>query len=158
MIDARAKYKDALAAYAVPGGRWANKGALTYWGKAAGLSAEDIIADVRAAGVTDRDRDIRCGWTDARPKFINGERTADYTPPRARKVEPPRHAGHVRNLIGDIETAAAEGCADWVRELSPCWNFIGRTDREQSAMWFKAMFAPNEKISPLPSMSAANPA
>ena len=144
MIDARSKYEDALAAFAVPGCRWDNKGALTYWGKAAGLSADDIIADVRAAGVKNRNAEIRRGWSDARPQFINGTPTADYTP-RARKVEPPKHAGHVRNLIGDLNTAK-RGTVDWVRECSPCWDFIGLTDREQTAMWFKAMFAPHEKI------------
>ena len=81
MIDPLTKYREALAAFAAPGGRWANKGALTYWGKAAGLSADDLIADARAAGVTDRDADIRRGWEDARVAFwsVNDNRVIIYT-------------------------------------------------------------------------------
>ena len=87
MIDPMMKYREALALFAAPGGRWANKGALTYWGRAAGLTADDLIADAHAAGVADRDADIRRGWEDARPK---GEAVRGSYVPRAAKPKPPR--------------------------------------------------------------------
>ena len=68
MVDARRKYEEALAAFAQAGARWANKGALTYWGKATGLSADEIIADAHSVGVVNRDADIRRGWNDATPR------------------------------------------------------------------------------------------
>ena len=68
MKDPRREYEAALGAFATPGNRWTAKGRLTYWGKAAGMSADEIISDARAAGVTDRDADIRRGWNDAKPK------------------------------------------------------------------------------------------
>ena len=68
MKDPRREYEAALADFSQPGNRWNAKGRLTYWGKAAGLTADEIVSDARAAGVTDRDADIRRGWNDAKPK------------------------------------------------------------------------------------------
>ena len=65
MKDPRREYEAALADFSQPGGRWNAKGRLTYWGKAAGMSADEIISDAWAAGVRDRDADIRRGWNDA---------------------------------------------------------------------------------------------
>ncbi len=98
MVDALTKYRLALSAFTQPGGRWNNKGALTYWGKAAGLSADDIISDARAAGVHDRDGDIRKGWADAEPKFINGTANANFTP-RAAKPKLQTFPHRVRSII-----------------------------------------------------------
>ena len=175
MIDPLTKYREALAAFATPGGRWANKGALTYWGKAAGLSADDLIADARAHGVNDRDAEIRNGWNDARPKFVNGKPTADYTPrarvqaqPRRKVVwranaptagegtgtaaewqetfaKPGEHPFYVREKIGDLD-AAQGGCADWVRELSPCLDWLGEPPTVQTALYMRALFAPSEMV------------
>ena len=144
MIDARAKYEQALAAFAAPGGRWANKGAFTYWGKAAGLSADDLIADARAAGVRDRDADIRKGWNDARPKFMDGKPTADYTPRAKPQPPPPPHAHHVRDMLAGLD--AASGTADWVRELSPCLDWLGKPPTVQTELFMRAAFAPDERV------------
>ncbi len=54
-----AKYEAALEAFAQGGNRYAKIPELTACGKAAGLSAEEIIEDARAHGVTNRDADIR---------------------------------------------------------------------------------------------------
>ena len=138
MIDPRAKYETALAAFAAPGARWANKGALTYWGKAAGLSADEIIADVRAQGVNDRDADIRRGWTDAQTR--DAATTANHTR-RARKP-PPQYVHHVRNLIGGMGDCGS----DAVRELSPCLDWLGKPPPNQTAMFMRAAFAPGEMV------------
>ena len=162
------RYNDAIANYGA--GAHYNE-SVTYWGTAIysrqyDLSemdapdeemvaeiAETICADVaeRGEGVPpNRVRDIHRGVRSALRKRIEWVQEhqrggGKHFTPRARKVEPPTHAGHVRNLIGDLK-AAADGVEDWVRELSPCWDFIGKPPRTQAAMWFKAMFAPNEKI------------
>lgn len=138
MIDPRAKYETALAAFAAPGARWANKGALTYWGRAAGLSADEIIADVRAQGVNDRDADIRRGWADAKTR--DAATTANHTR-RARKP-PPQYVRHVRNLIGGIGDCGS----DDVRELSPCLDWFGKPPPNQTAMFMRAAFAPGEMV------------
>ena len=128
MIDPRAKYDAALAAFIQPGGRWAGKGALTYWGKAAGLSADEIIADARAAGVTDRDADIRRGWNDAKPKgeqprFTGGGSVRRYV--RTKPTAPKQPTDRVRRLIElgkDVATMEA------LRELSPAEIVPGTTE------------------------------
>lgn len=146
MIDARAKYEQAFAAFATPGGRWANKGALTYWGKAAGLSADDLIADARAAGVTDRDADIRRGWEDARPKGAIAARPdcARFGKHGKREAQPPRFAAHVRNLLAGLD--ADKGAPDWVRELSPCLDWLGQPPEAQTAAFIRAAFRPDELL------------
>lgn len=144
MIDAMTKYREVLAAFATPGGRWANKGALTYWGKAAGLSADDLISDARAAGVTDRDSDIRKGWDDARPRFVNGKPTADYIPRAKAPPPPPQHAHHVRDMLTGMD--AEHGTVDWVREMSPCLDWIGKPPTVQTELFMRAAFAPDERL------------
>lgn len=129
MKDARREYEAALADFSRPGARWTEKGRLTYWGKAAGLSAEDIVADARAHGVTDRDADIRRGWNDAKPR---GDRpaTADRSRSRSSPSRPSpadrrrrdERGGLVRTIIengrdvDDMEKLAALSpvpiCAD----------------------------------------------
>ena len=131
MTDPRAKYQEALAAFIQPGGRWAGKGALTYWGKAAGLSADEIIADARAAGVTDRDADIRRGWNDAKPKgeqprFTGGGSLRRYV--RAKPTTPKQPTDRVRRLIEvgwDIDTP------ERLRELSPAEIYPGTSKTAQ---------------------------
>ena len=115
MVDARRKYEDALAAFAQAGARWANKGALTYWGKASGLSADEIIADAHSAGVVNRDADIRRGWNDATPRgdsrHIIGALSRRHTLPTPKPA-----TDRVRHLIEagmDITTTEA------LHELSP---------------------------------------
>ena len=103
MKDARREYEAALADFSQPGERWTAKGRLTYWGKAAGLSAEDIVADARARGVTDRDADIRRGWNDAKPKgdrFHAADRSRSRPSPADRRRRDER-GGLVRTLIAN---------------------------------------------------------
>jgi len=99
MNDPRQKYETALAAFR-RGATWDGLKDLTFWACAAGLSADDVITDARAQGVTDRDADIRRGMETARPKVdawnaahANGRtaRSAYYRPkPKPPKPKPSR--------------------------------------------------------------------
>jgi len=143
MIDPSQKYREALAAFGAPGGRWVNKGALTYWGKAAGLSADEIIADARAAGVADRDADIRRGWADARPK---GEAAHGAYARAKPKPQPPKYKNLVRKIIGDLQTAERAN-VDWLRELSSDWSWFGVSPEiSQTAAFVRAAFRPEERL------------
>ncbi|MBR6588434.1 MAG: hypothetical protein IKK82_13570 [Kiritimatiellae bacterium] len=65
MIDPRAKFEEALDAFATPGNRWGGTSALTYWGAACGMDAEAVIDAAHGAGVRSRDADIRRGMVTA---------------------------------------------------------------------------------------------
>ena len=111
------EFEAALADFSQPGARWANVGRVTYWGKAAGLTAEDIIREARAAGVRDRDGDIRRGWNSATPQGYapHGWRDAH----RMSRPSPPRTFPLlVRDLI---EAGGGEANFEGVRALSPYW-------------------------------------
>jgi hypothetical protein len=139
------KYREALAAFAAPGGRWANAPAFSYWGKAAGLTADELIADARAAGVVDRDADIRRGWNDARPKYPDGKPTGHYHAPRtAKPTPPPKYPAHVRSMCGEMD--AEKGEVDWVRELSPDLDWLSQPPEAQTAAFIRAAFRPDERL------------
>jgi len=139
---ARAKYEAALTAFAQPGGRWQNKGALTYWGKAAGLSADEIIEDAHAHGVTNRDGDIRRGWNDAR--ILDPADPSRRRPRATRTVQRPATSHYVRELSGGMR--GEPGTVDGVRELSPCRDWMGKPPQAQTAMFLRAAFRPDEKL------------
>lgn len=61
------RYRAALATFH-KGATWDGLKSLTFWAAAAGLSAEEVVADAHAQGVTSRDADIRRGMGTARPK------------------------------------------------------------------------------------------
>ncbi len=67
MKDPLREYEFALAEFH-RGATWDGLKDLTFWAAAAGLSADDVITDARAQGVTDRNADIRRGMATARPK------------------------------------------------------------------------------------------
>ncbi len=98
MKDPREKYEAALASFR-KGATWEGLKALTFWAVAAGVSAEEVITDARAQGVTDRNADIRRGMETARPKVAawnaahaNGwtERSAYRPKPKPAKPKPSR--------------------------------------------------------------------
>ncbi len=66
--DPRVMYQNALDRLAVKGNRYAAIGSVVYWGCACHLSVEEIIADVRARGVLDRDADVRRNYPSAKKK------------------------------------------------------------------------------------------
>lgn len=88
------RYRNALAAFR-RGATWDGLKALTFWACAAGLSADDVITDARAQGVTDRDADIRRGMETARPKVdawnaahANGRTARSAYRPKPKPVKP----------------------------------------------------------------------
>ena len=93
------RYRNALAAFR-RGATWDGLKDLTFWAVAAGLSADDVITDARAQGVTDRGPDILRGMETARPKVdawnaahADGRtaRSAYYRPkPKPPKPKPSR--------------------------------------------------------------------
>ena len=146
MKDPRREYEAALADFSQPGNRWTAKGCLTYWGKAAGLTADEIISDARAAGVKDRDADIRRGWNDAKPK--GGCKQGDwrqndwrhYTP-RAKPKPPPTFPRYVRDIVtaGGEEATSAD-----LRALSPF--AVPKDGTKQTAAFLRSLFDPADVL------------
>lgn len=146
MKDPRREYEAALADFSQPGNRWTAKGRLTYWGKAAGMSADEIISDARAAGVTDRDADIRRGWNDAKPKGRNPKddwRQNDWRnyATRTKPKPTPTFPRYVRDMVtaGGGEATSADLLA-----LSP---FAVPTDAgAQTSAFLRSLFAPADVL------------
>jgi hypothetical protein len=139
MKDPRKEYEAALADFAKPGNRWTAKGRLTYWGKAAGLTADEIVADARAHGVTDRDADIRRGWRDATPQ---GDRPHGDWRRYAPRAKPPQTFPHyVRDMVaaGGGEATSADLLA-----MSPLP--IPADGRAQTAAFIRSLFDPADVL------------
>ena len=141
MKDPRKEYEAALADFSQPGNRWSAKGRLTYWGRASGLTAEDIVADARAAGVKDRDADIRRGWNDAKPKGDRPQGDWRHYAPRARPKPPPTFPRYVRDLVaaGGGEATSADLLA-----LSPF--AVPKDGRTQTAAFLRSLFDPADVL------------
>ena len=138
--EPRREYEAALADFSQPGGRWNAKGRLTYWGKAAGMSADEIISDARAAGVTDRDADIRRGWNDAKPRGDRPQGGWRHYAPRAKPKPPPTFPRYVRDLVAD----GGEATSADLLALSP---FAVPTDaRAQTAAFLRSLFDPADVL------------
>ena len=141
MKDPRREYEAALADFLRPRNRWAAKGRLTYWGKAAGLTADEIISDARAAGVKDRDADIRRGWCDAKPKGERAPGCLRSRSTRSRPKPPPTFPRYVRDMVaagGGVATSAD------LRTLSP---FPVPSDgKGQTAAFLRSLFAPADVL------------
>ncbi len=105
-LSALDRYRNALVTFH-KGATWDGLKHLTYWAVAAGLSADDVITDARAQGVSNRNADIRRGMATAYPKVeawtgAHGGRRARYvsrykptvkSPPPSRAVEDCLEAG-----------------------------------------------------------------
>ena len=146
MKDPRREYEAALADFSQPGNRWMAKGRLTYWGKAAGLTADEIISDARAAGVTDRNADIRRGWNDAKPKGRCPQgnwRQNDWRnyAPRTKPKPTPMFPRYVRDMVtaGDGEATSADLLA-----LSPF--VVPKDGRTQTAAFLRSLFDPADVL------------
>lgn len=143
MKSPRRKYEVALRDFATPGNRWRILPRLVYWGKAAGMTADEIIADAHGADVHNRDADIRRCWGTARPQYVvhdyprNGYRKQQATISQPQPTCP----WYVRDTIGDIQVAQG-ATADIVRDLSP--SPIPTDGREQTAAFFRSLFAPSD--------------
>lgn len=138
-MDVKAKYNEVLTAFAQPGNRWATKGDLVYWGKSLGLSAEEIIADARSVGVTNRDADIWRGWREIKPRTAS---SVGYRSPRSVVVPPRKYRRHVRDLI----LGGGEGTIDCLRECSPTKDWSGRPPSVQTELFLRAVCRSDELI------------
>ena len=137
----RREYEIALADFTTPGNRWRILPRLVYWGKAAGMVADEIIADAHGANVHNRDADIRRCWGTAHPQYI----AYDYLRNLNRRQHATRYQPQltcpwfVRDTIGDIQMARG-ATADIVRNLSP--SPFSTDGREQTVAFFRSLFAP----------------
>ena len=141
----RKAYEAALADFR-PGATWAGleakqgKPTFVFWGKAAGMSADEIIADVHAAGVRNRDADIRRAWKTAHPQ---GDRPqASWTRTLATKPNPPPTFPHyVRDMVasGGNEATSADLLA-----LSPF--AVPKDARAQTVAFLRSMFDPADNL------------
>ena len=91
------QYEAALSEFAQSGNRYALIPTLTARGKAAGLTADDIIADARQAGVCNRDADIRRMYNGSTANTCRRSMAGRYVKPR--KPEKKTYPDEVRNLI-----------------------------------------------------------
>jgi len=155
MTNPKTRYQEALSAFTVPGNRWSGVLALTYWATAIGLSPEAVLNDAHAAGVLDRDGDIRRGMASAELKIVslNAKRPMPSRTPflaaaaaKPRNETPASISGRVSELIDvgkDVRTLEA------LRVLSPtaiCPDRDPLARRVQCEMQLLAYFAPTEII------------
>lgn len=135
-------YESTLAAVASKGNRWDGLKNFTWAAASLGIPTEQAIADARAAGVTNRDADIRRGIETARAKVPPPRTRANgwqlHHAPRAEPQEPPR-PDFVRQLI-DAGRGAAP--AD-LRAASPFP--VERTESPVIA-FLRGCYAPDEHL------------
>ena len=139
-LKQQAWYQSCLASFARPGNRYNGVTALTYCAACLGVPPGQVIEDAHAAGVTDRDGDIRRGMTTAAAKV--GTRPAtDYTP-RPQREARQTFPGYVRGLIRD-----GGGVADFdaLRALSPL-PVADMTPQTQTAALLAALYKPNDLL------------
>ena len=136
----QAWYQDTLSAFAVPGNRYNGATSLTYCAACLGISAEQVIEDAHAAGVTDRDSDIRRGIATAAAK-VGSRSSTGYTRPRheERQIFP----GYVRSLISDGGNAADFNA---LRALSPINLSDLISPPAQTAAFLAVLYEPNDLL------------
>lgn len=104
MKDPRREYETGLTEFAQPHNRWAaleatpGKPTFVFWGKAAGMSAAEIIADAHASGVMNRDGLIRRAWDTAHPQGNRPQGDWRQDTPRA-KPTPPKPSRAVEDCV-----------------------------------------------------------
>jgi len=140
-----ARYETALDAFAQSGNRYAKIPELTACGKAAGLTAEEIIEDARAHGVTDRDGDIRRMYNGS-TVTPNASRTA-YARfgGRSRKPKPPERKTSPNEVRDMIAWGQAVGTSADLMAMSPTPTADLRGIDAARAQ-IAAMFAPDDLI------------
>lgn len=157
MIDPRAKFEAALAAYAIQGNRWSGSKQLTYWAAACGMNTEAVIEAAHGVGVVSRDSDanIRRSMVTAiakvtanAAKFSNnssGVSVRRYI--RTKPLKPKQPTDRVRRLIElgkDITTMEA------LRDLSPAEIYAGKdahTRFAQTAIHLQLLFGLDDIVS-----------
>jgi len=135
----QAWYQDTLSAFAVPGNRYNGATSLTYCAACLGISAEQVIEDAHAAGVTDRDSDIRRGIATAAAK-VGVRSSTGYTRPRHEE----RQTFHyVHDMISDGGNAAD---FDALRVLSPINLSALISPQAQTAAFLLSLYKPGDLL------------
>ena len=135
----QAWYQSRLEAFARPGNRYGGVPALTWCAARLGISPEQVIKDAHAAGVPDRDSDLRRGMATAAAK-IGTRPAAGYTRPR--REERQTFPDFVRGLMRD-----GGGVADFnaLRPLSPV-PVSGMSPQTQTAAFLLALYKPGDLL------------
>lgn len=148
----QAWYQDSLAAFARPGNRYNGVTPFTYCAACLDIPTEQVIEDAHAAGVTDRDGDIRRGMVWALATV--GSRPATGYTPRLRREERQTFPGYVRDLI-----RAGGGVADFdaLRDLSPVNLSSLQSPQAQTAAFLSALYEPADLLFVFPNIKNRHP-
>ena len=144
-------YQDTFAAFAQPGNRYNAAPALAYCAASLGIPTEQVIEDAHAAGVTNRDGDIRrnMNWAAA----VVGSRPATgYT--SRRREERQTFPGYVRALI---DAGGGKADFDALRALSPINLSSLQSPQAQTAAFLAALYAPLDLLFIFPNIEDRHP-
>ena len=138
-------YQSTLAGFAQPGNRYSGVTALTWCAASLGISADDVIQDAHAAGVRDRDGDIRRGIESAIRK---GAKPADGRGDRSRYRRRPVPAAKpcavpdfVRRMI-----ALGGGSAGFADIRAQSIQPIDFTPQTATAIWLVSLYGSNDYL------------
>lgn len=131
-------YEDTLARFA-SGGRWEGLKGLTWCAACLGVDSEDVVADARAAGVKDRDSDIRRGIKTALAKVGGGRGTAARRRPR-REEQPSNHEQQTVRRYIEAGRGATESD---LLGLSP---YAPTDTARDSLTWMRALWRDDETL------------
>ena len=142
-MDKLVRYENALSEFSQPGSRFAMLPELTASGKAAGFSAEDIIADARHLGVMDRDADIRRMFDGSTAKKqVGGWSIRRHS---VRQGLPAPNVTYPNEVRTRIACGIEYDSFDVLTRLSPV-NVAGLGDRAAALVQLNAMFRPDDLI------------
>ena len=133
-------YQSCLDAFAQQGNRYNAIPRLTWCAVRLGIPTEQVIADAQAAGVTDRDGDIRRGMMSAAAKI--GTRPATGYTHRRREVRQ-TFPDYVRGLIRDGDGVLG---LDALRALSPVNLSALQSSQAQMAAFLTALYEPHDYL------------
>lgn len=140
------KYEAALEAFAQSGNRYATIPELTACGKAAGLSAEEIIEDARAHGVIDRDADIRRMFIGSRACPLGSHRA--FTPRfyrRSHGIKPLERITYTNEVRETIALGQEVSTSADLMQLSPA-STVNLHGNGAARALLAAMFKPSDLI------------
>lgn len=125
-------------------------GGIGYWGRAAGWTADDVIALAHREGITNRDGCIRQAFANCERNGVgtvkDGTATAPTPPPPVLHLTPPPmlHPTWVRDTLSLLSPHGRGHIDDgYYHELCPVLDL---TPREQTAAVVRAMFKPDEIV------------
>lgn len=105
------------------------------------MTADEIISDARAAGVTNRDADIRRCWNFANAKDNPSRDEWQRYAPRAKPKPPTTFPRYVHNMV-----AAGGGEATSIDLLALSPLAAPRNSKTQTAEFLRSLFDPDDKL------------